>query len=218
MKNIIISFSGIDSAGKTTYISMLKKYFDENNVKYKYIWSRGGYTNGFELIKKITRFFLRKRLPPSGSSHKRTEMLKNTKVSSIWYIIAMIDLIRLYSISIPLYKLFGYNIILDRYFWDTYVDFHFMFPKKLNGFLWKILESIYKKPNISIIYYISAELSYYRSIVKKEPFLESIEKRKQRIDIYDDLIKNKKWDILINTEFNSIEESWRQTISKIKRP
>ena len=214
-KRLIVSFSGIDSAGKTTYITMLRKHYENNGIKYKYIWSRGGYTNGFELIKKMTRFILRKKLPQSGSSNKRTEMMNNKKISSTWYIIGMLDLMRLYSITIPIYKLLGYNIILDRYIWDTYVDFKFMFPHKLNKFLWKTLEKIYKKPDISIINYVSAEVSYERSVIKNEPFLETLEKREQRIRIYEELIEKNKWDAVINTETKSIDETWKIIIQKI---
>ena len=49
----IVSFSGIDGAGKGTQISMLEKYFNDSHIRYKVIWARGSWTPGIELIKKI---------------------------------------------------------------------------------------------------------------------------------------------------------------------
>lgn len=212
----LISFSGIDSAGKSTYINYVKDYFDKNKIKYKVIWSRGGYTNGFEALKKLARKIAGKRLPESGFSEERTEMLQNKKVSGLWYTLAMIDLIRLYAFTLRRYRLMGYYIICDRYIWDTYVDFSFEYKDHLKGFLWKLLEKIYCKPRISFYLFISPEESLRRSDVKKEAFSEPLNRRIKRMEYYNVLIKNGKWTDSISTEEHSIDEVKEIILKKIE--
>ena len=202
----LISFSGIDSSGKSTYIKYLVNEFEQQRIKYKVIWSRGGYTSGFEILKNFLRLILGKRLPQSGVSEKRTKMLSSKKISNVWYTIAMIDLIRLYTIAFRIYKILGYTIICDRYIWDTYVDFTFGYKDMLNKRLWKILEKCYRKPDISFYFFISPEESLKRSIEKNEPFADSIERRIERVEIYTFLRMSQKWDICISTEENNEEE------------
>lgn len=206
----MITFSGIDSSGKSTYIDFLKKDLDEREMKYKVVWSRGGYTNIFEALKKLARLFAKKKLPKSGNSKQRDKMFQNKSVSNLWYIISMLDLIRLYSITFRLYKLFGYTLICDRYIWDTYVDFTIKFSeaKLKKSLLWKILEKSRRKPNISFFFNISAEESLKRSIMKEEAYMESLDIRKKRIDIYHLLNSKNFWNNSLSTEKKSVVNTW----------
>lgn len=212
MKPIMISFSGIDSAGKSTYIDLLKEHFDQNEIRYKVVWSRGGYTSIFEVAKKIFRTLAGKKLPESGHSKQRDRMFQKRSVAAIWYIIAMIDLIRLYAFTFRIYKLLGYTVICDRYIWDTYVDFSFQFSveKIQKSILWRILEITYRKPDISLFLYITPEESLRRSTDKNEPFSEPLDKRQERIKVYNILDNGGKWSSSICTENKSIHETWRE--------
>lgn len=208
---MIVSFSGIDSCGKSTQIRLIENYFNKKNIRYKNIWSRGGYTNWFELIKQGVRKLSFGRLPPSGINEKRTEMFKNSKFQKIWLSIALLDLIRLYAITFRFNYLFGYNIICDRYLWDTYIDFKLAFPdiNLETHILWKILCKLAVKPDVSIIITISPEESWERSILKEEPFSEKLEKRKEREALYKRLIKENKWMWVINGQ-DSIDSIWQK--------
>lgn len=208
---MIISFSGIDSCGKSTQIKLIENYFSENNMKYKIVWSRGGYTNWFEYIKQGARKLSFGKLPPSGVNEKRTEMFKNSKFQKIWLCIALLDLIRLYAITFRFNCLLGYSIICDRYLWDTYIDFKLAFPviNLEKHILWKILCKLAVKPDVSIIITISPEKSWERSILKEEPFSETLERRKERDKLYKRLIKKDKWMWVING-YDSIDGIWQK--------
>jgi len=197
---MIISFSGIDSCGKSTQIKLIENYFKEKNIRYQNIWSRGGYTNWFEFIKRVARKLSFNKLPPPGASDKRTEMFENSKFQKVWLSIALLDLIRLYAITFRLNCLLGYDIICDRYLWDTYIDFKLAFPN-INlekHILWKALCKLAVKPDINIIVTISPEESWERSVLKKEPFGETLERRRERVTLYKRLIKKNKWMWVIN--------------------
>lgn len=208
---MIISFSGIDSCGKSTQIGLLENYFNKKNIRFKNIWSRGGYTNWFEFIKQVARKLSFNKLPPSGVNEKRTEMFKNSKFQKIWLSIALLDLMRLYAITFRLNYLLGYSIICDRYLWDTYIDFKLAFPDiNLEKYiLWKILYRVAVKPDVSIIITISPEESWKRSVLKKEPFSETLEIRKERDILYKRLVKGNKWMWVINGE-DSIGSIWQK--------
>ncbi len=202
----LISFSGIDSSGKSTYIKHLVDEFERQRIKYKVVWSRGGYTSGFEILKKLLRIILGNRLPQPGISEKRTKMFSSNKVSNVWFVIAMIDLIRLYAITFRIYKIFGYTIICDRYIWDTYVDFNFDYQDMLSEKLWKFLEKTYCRPDLSLYFYVSPEESLRRSETKNEPFSETLERRVKRMQIYSRLMDEGKWSVCYSTENNSIDD------------
>ncbi len=213
MKPLIV-FSGIDSAGKSTQIDLLRKHYLTNIIRHKVIWSRGGYTTGFETIKNIMRFFFRKKLPDPGRNKNRQEMFDKKSVSKIWYLFAMLDLIRLYAITFRIYRFFGVTIIADRYLWDTYVDYK-MSLKNINlekSILWKLAVFLSPKTDKSILLFVSPEVSFQRSIDKSEPHFDSLEVRKSRIEIYTKLASNHKWNLTLNTEISDVN----MTFSSIK--
>lgn len=208
---MIISFSGIDSCGKSTQIRLIEKYFDKKNIRYKNIWSRGGYTNWFEFIKRVARKLSFNKLPPSGVNEKRTKMFENSRFQKVWLCIALLDLIRLYTITFRLNCLLGNNIIYDRYLWDTYIDFKIAFSdiNLEKHILWKTLCKLAAKPDVSIIITISPEESWKRSVLKEEPFSETLERRREREALYKRLIKDNKWMWVINGE-DSIDSIWQK--------
>jgi thymidylate kinase len=213
MKQIIV-FSGIDSAGKSTQIDILKKEFISKKTRYKIIWSRGGYTSLFEFMKKLVRLFFGKKLPKPGRNTERQEMFNKKSVSKLWYVLAMLDLIRLYAFTFRLYRFLGITIIADRYLWDTYVDFNISLGNinLSKSILWKIAVLLSPKPRKSILLYVSPEVSFQRSVDKNEPHFDELSVRENRIRYYESLIIEGKWKLVIDTE----KESVKNTSQKIK--
>jgi len=197
-KWILITISGIDGAGKSTQLKLLERYYIKQGFTPVYLWTRGGYTSGIKSVKNILRRFAGKRLPSSGNSHKRDEIFGNQYVQRIWLIIAIIDLLRVYTLQVRFWLLQGKVVICDRYIWDTFIDFQIMFPglKVENWLLWKTLVLLTPKPSLQCLLTIPLELSEFRCAQKYDPFPDSSERSIKRYALYKEAQKLARWQVL----------------------
>ena len=205
----MITFSGIDCSGKTTIIGIVKKYYQDRDVKCCSIWSRGGYTLWVEGFKNLIR--KDKHLSKEEKALYRIEALASTRKNKLLLWASIADLIRFYGIILRWIEFMGNEIICDRYIWDTYIDFKLKF-KDIHfekWLVWKALIFFMKKPSKSIIFVIPVEESMRRSELKYEPFPESFDERVIRIAEYMKEIRNGKWQYVINTE-GELEEVARK--------
>ena len=214
---MLISFSGIDSAGKSTQILKVVEYFKSRGRKTKVIWSRGGYTPLFNIFKSILRKITDNALPRPGDSIHRNKTFKKKWVQVIWFNIALLDMILFYALYFRLLKMWGFIVIADRYLWDTFIDFELKFQKDSfeKNILWKTLVFLSTRPDPSIILIIPIEESMRRSKLKKEPFSENLIQRKKRLGLYKDLIEKSKWDYIIDG-MKPIDEVWLNIRNKLK--
>ena len=185
---MIVSFSGMDGAGKTTQISLLKAALKSKGLSPKIVWSRGGYTPGFECLKKTVRRLFRKTLPSSGHSKQRKEIISRPFVSYIWLYLAILDLIFLYGVKLRFSSGLGTIFICDRYLDDTRLDFHLNFKtiEFQKMWMWKLLEILTPTPDVSFLLLLPVEISMARSLLKDEPFPDDKETLIKRLCSYTD--------------------------------
>ena len=188
---MIISFSGLDAAGKSTQIALLRKKLIADGARVKVIWARGGYTPGFEFLKKCLRHFSKGGLPKSGHGEKREAIIGKPVIQKIWLIVAIVDLAIFWGIYLNFFRFLGVNVICDRYVEDTSLDFERNFPDVdiVRWWTWSILKIIVPKPSASFIFLIDPELSLERSKSKGEPFSDNLETLRWRHEKYTELIK-----------------------------
>jgi thymidylate kinase len=214
---MIISFSGLDGAGKSTQIDLLVKHLEEKGKKTKYLWSRGGYTPIFNLMKNVLRKVRPQSVPKSGKSEKREQVFKSPRVRKWWLRIAMFDLILLYGIYIRWLSLIGYTVICDRYIHDTKIDFDLNFPMENieTWWLWKFLNKVIASPKVSFLFIIPVKESQRRSVLKNEPFPDSAEVLTQRLETYTEFsIKSSSWHLMDGMK--SIETLQHEVISIVQ--
>ena len=185
---MIIAISGLDGAGKSTQIEKLIQKLEQGGFKTKYVWARGGYTYGFEIVKKCLRFIFKKKLPPPGHSNARDKSLKYPVVQRIWLIAAIIDLIVLWGLYVRICSFFNVIVVCDRYIDDTLLDFRKNFPlsRVEEGMMWRVLKFIAPLPDHSFLFWIPVDLSLKRSIDKGEPFPDSKAVLEWRLGAYMD--------------------------------
>jgi thymidylate kinase len=199
MPGQLIVFSGLDGAGKSTQIELLREYYQKKGVESVTVWSRGGYTPGFETLKNLVRRISGKKvLPPAGRTGTRERTFRKKWIRVAWLHVALIDLIWLYAVRFRWWLRSGKIVLADRYLWDTLVDFRINFPQeKVEGWiLWRTLVWLSAKPMCSYLFLVPVEESLRRSVEKAEPFPDSEQVLKRRLDEYTQLSREGHWHVL----------------------
>ena len=117
---MLVSFSGIDSAGKTTQIQQLESYCRNNGIRFVRLWGKARGTPGVELLKSIFR--RDKGMSFEQKMEYRSEVFKNSKKKKLLLIASLLDLCWYWGIYYRVRSLFYDITVLDRYIWDTYIE------------------------------------------------------------------------------------------------
>ena len=185
---MIITMSGLDGAGKSTQINRLIRRFNADKRKVRYVWARGGYTPGFEFIKKCLRRLPVLKLAPRGHSIVRDKQLRNPIIQKVWLIVAIFDLILLWGLYVRILSFLNISVFCDRYFNDTLLDFKQNFPAVdvERFFLWKCLKYMTPQADYAFIFWVPVDISIKRSLKKGEPFPDKEEVLQWRLGFYMD--------------------------------
>jgi len=217
MRKKLITLSGLDSAGKSTQIAILENYLETKNIKKIVIWSRGGYTPLFNLLKYLLRKTTVDKLPRPGKSKERDKAFGKKWIRVLWLHLAILDLIIFYGIYFRLLTLSGFTVIADRFIHDTYVDWRLGFRNEnFEDYLfWKILIYLSPEPNVSILLTISVKEALRRSQLKNEEFSESPSTREKRRGFYMELVKEGRWESIVDGS-ETPENVWSSVKSKLE--
>jgi dTMP kinase len=197
-KGMLVTFSGLDGAGKSTQIELLLEALRRQGYHPIYLWTRGGYTTLFEALKRVLRKAPAQVIPPSGPNPKRSAAFSRPFVRRIWLVLALIDLIRVYGLQVRMWRWRGYAVICDRYLWDTLIDFKLNLPSEQveRWWLWRALVRLAPRPHAAFLLLVPVEESLRRSDIKGEPFRDSAEVLERRLAAYQQLSKDIRWHVL----------------------
>jgi thymidylate kinase len=217
---ILIALSGIDGAGKSTQATAIMQYGQAHALQPVYLWSRGGYTSGFNAVKQLLRRLSGPRLPASGHSAERSRYLGNPRVQTLWLTIALLDMARVYALQVRWWLVRGRLVLCDRYLWDTLIDFRLAFPQVHveSWLLWKLLVRLAPRPDVALLLMIPLEESARRCEIKYEPFPDPPEVRRERFACYQKLVGQGKFRIIdatrpvetVTGEILDILAAWRK--------
>jgi len=216
---MLLTFSGLDGAGKSTQIDYLQSWLSGNGYRSTILWARGGYTPGFEFLKRFVRLILRKKLPPPGRTSVRKEQLSNPLVVNVWLFLAMLDLMFYWGLYLRYKMLIGYIVICDRYLDDTRLDFQRNFPNvnfEKSSF-WQLLCKFVPSASQSFLLWVPVDVSIRRGKLKNEPFPDDDETLQWRLKAYmDDCIFPAERYLKLDCT-DSIDAVSRQIIASIKK-
>jgi thymidylate kinase len=192
---MLISFSGLDCAGKSTQITLLKEYLQDRGYAVSEVWSRGGYTPGIEAMKNLMRGGHSKAPEEQSAEERQAKVEAEPRGGKLLLWLSILDLVFYWGICFR-HKSQGKKVLFcDRYYWDTYIDFSIKYPKVSfdRWLVWKLMTAFYRKPDVSLVLTVTPEESMRRSDLKFEPFPEPKEKRVARLNRYVEEIKNGRW-------------------------
>lgn len=191
---MIIAFSGTDGAGKSTQIAELRERLAQRNVKTHHIWARGGYTPLFSAMKRVVLTMMGRRggklMDPSKSvdyRKRRTGAFSKPFIARSWLILAMLDLVLLYGVHARVLSRLGGVVILDRYLIDTRIDFlrHHSNVFSDQSLLWRLLSNLCPTPDVHFLITVPVDVTMSRSLQKDEPYPDSRETLKFRLEAYE---------------------------------
>jgi len=181
---MIVSFSGIDSAGKSTQLDLLRAYCDEHRLRCITKWSKARGTPLVVFLKKLVR--RDGKLDDAGKQEYREAFFANPKKEKFLYRVSMLDLCWYWAIHYRLLNLTHRYVFCDRYLWDTAVELRFDFPHVdlEKSLLWKLVRRLAAKPKVSFVFFVPAEVSLERDRQKNAAGIESMELKERKIAAY----------------------------------
>lgn len=152
-KNLVISFNGVDGAGKTTILRLVSDKLKESGHRVIELRARPSILpilSSFKYGKKKAESIASSSLPRLGKN--------NSKISSFFrFVYYLVDYIFGQIYVYLRYSKRGYTIVYDRFYYDYIVD-----PKRanivLNPKIAKFFLNFIRQPNINIFLYAPAEV------------------------------------------------------------
>ncbi|MFA7637275.1 MAG: hypothetical protein WCX81_05895 [Monoglobales bacterium] len=217
---MIISVSGIDSAGKSTQIELLKKELEVKKIRHCVKWSKARATPGVVFLKELFR--KDKKMNYQEKLAHRQEVFENNRKKTLLLFASLVDLCFYWGIYFRLLKLKYKVLVLDRYLWDTFVEIKadFYGIEFENWFIWKLLVKIAPKPDVSFLLVVPLEVSLSRDIQKTDvsveapALIDSRERKIEKINTYFSLAEKKKWDFILDGT-KEIHDVHRELLDKI---
>ena len=130
----------------------------------------------------------------------RAEVYQNRKKKFLLLTASILDLWWYWGIYYRILDRKHRVLICDRYVWDTYIEFRTEFSEfDIDRWLiWKIAARCAPKPAHSFMFYITAEESFRRDNAKGDKDRDELDRKREKVDKYMQLISEGKWDTVID--------------------
>ena len=223
---MIIAFSGVDCAGKTTQIELLRQYYLSQGKTCTVFWYRPGYSRELEGCKSLVRRVYGgvrglSRYLGSGSSDSVKEAAGGDHRSSgrrmippVWMVTALVDSAFQYALKLRLLAHKYDVVICDRYVCDGKLDIVFKYPEMFwPEAVFGLISGLFPKPDVSFLLWLDYETVKARAEAKQEPFPDDERTRYLRWRAYD-FLRDEASMVVIDSQ-DSVEEVHRRILENL---
>jgi dTMP kinase len=182
----LIVFGGLDGAGKSTQIELLRARLAGAGLRPAVVWVRGGYTPLFSRVKALVRRVGGRHVPGPGRGEARTRALARPALRRAWLLLALVDLLVLVALRVRLLRARGRTVLCDRWVLDTRLDFRLNFPGDCveRWPLWRLVERLAPRPDAAFLLLVPVTEAERRSRAKREPFPDPAPVLAARLALY----------------------------------
>jgi dTMP kinase len=182
---MLITFSGVDGAGKTTQLELLVGALSKTE-RVASIWYRPGYSGRLQSIKDLLRGRRPGRHPASSNAQPPVDTLTRPSVRRVWIVVALVDALIEWGVRVRWLRRRIDRVIYDRYVDDGILDLEFRFPELdvTRWWLTRVVRKCAPRPDLQIMLLLSWEETLQRIEEKDEPFPDPLETRRKRFDAY----------------------------------
>lgn len=189
-RGILITFSGVDCAGKSTQRDLLLQRLRASGNEVVQVYSRPGSTPGLRALKGALRRLAGKKKeasrhgvsPVPGRFPQRAASFGNPLARWLWLTTSLLDLVWLNGVRIRLWMARGRVVVCNRYLLDGLVDFRVNFPaaRVEERWLGRLLRRVSPRPDAAFCLLIPAARSMERARAKARYHWETLEVLEQR--------------------------------------
>ena len=169
--SMLISISGVDGSGKSTYADVLYEILIFCELKTRIVWSRVGSSFFLKPLSKISKILYSLKSQKSFSNpadsfnesemRRKEQLKKSFMIRTIVLSFLLLEMLWQYSFKVALPLLLNKVVICDRYVYDTIVDLNTRYginPNTTEGKLFKkILIALTPKTDIAYALFIPFE-------------------------------------------------------------
>ena len=202
LRRSLIAFSGLDGAGKSTQIELLRRRLRDRGVETTVVWVRVGYTPAFSRLKSLARRLAGGHLPAPGPGKRRSAAFGRSWLRRAWLAGALLDVAWVLAVRVRLLRRRGRVVLCDRHLVDTLIDLRLNFPMEAveRWWLWRAVERLVERPEASFMLLIPVAESQRRSDLKGEPFRDAPDVLEARLAHYRALAASSRCTILDGSE------------------
>jgi len=183
---MLISFSGVDCAGKSTQIELLRAALLARGFRPALMWYRPGYSKALNAARGLLRWLLPRSVPAPTDVVTRQLVFRRPFVARVWILVAVLDSILQYAGKVRLLRAMGRVVLVDRYIDDAVMDLQYRFPDSdvEHSLLWHFACWLAAKPSHRVLLLLPYDVMLERMAAKKEPFPDVPRVRDARYERY----------------------------------
>ena len=212
---MLVTISGIDGAGKSTQLALLREELERRGRRSEILWHRPGYSPRMDRARALIRRLRPGALPGADRPAERAAAFARPEIARAWLLAAGADTLVEYGVRVRLALARGRDVLCDRYLIDARLDLDLRFPERADEIAWlfSTLERLCPRPDVQLLLSVSAEARRRRNLAAPEPFPDPPELRESRHRRYQILAETGAFAVI--DAGGEIDEVFRAVLARI---